>query len=69
MDTEVYAYNPSTPEAGGLWVWTSFSYTMQDYIPKQTRIMLTLYYVNESWKQPLVEVKEDTKGYVLHDSL
>lgn len=65
MDT----YDPSTPEAGGLWVWTSLSYRMQDHIPKQTKIMLTHYYINESWKQSLIEMKEDTQGHMLHDSL
>lgn len=69
MDTEVYSHDPSTPEAGGLWVWTSLSYTRQDHIPKQTKIMLTHYYINESWKQPFIEMKEDTQGHVLHDSL
>lgn len=69
MDTEVYSHDPSTPEAGGLWVWTSLSYTRQDHIPKQTKIMLTHYYINESSKQPFIEMKEDTQGHVLHDSL
>lgn len=31
--------------------------------------MLTHYYIDESWKQPLTEMKEDTQGHLLHDSL
>lgn len=38
---------------------------MQDHASKQTKMMLTHYYINESWKT--IEMKEDTKGHMLHD--